>query len=299
MAKPKRAQIDPALMQGKRIVITGANAGIGLATAEACAAQGATVVMACRRVDAATAAANAIRAHQPSAQLQVVEVDLTRADMVAACAQTILATNSTVDVLINNAGGLIGPFQQMFDMNVAGHLYLTELLLPSLLRVGGKVINISSEGHRSAIVPAPTESIADLLRSNRGSALNQYGFTKLCNIWHAVGLHQRYHAAGLRTYALHPGAIRTAGWDKPQDLSLLTKLAIWVVKNFLTTADLSVGAQTPLHCIANATANGESGLYYDNCAVVAAKHGDDQRRIDELLTVSLAYAKLLGGAPEA
>jgi hypothetical protein len=143
-------------------------------------------------------------------------------------------------------------------------------------------------------VPAPTESIADLLRSNRGSALNQYGFTKLCNIWHAVGLHQRYHAAGLRTYALHPGAIRTAGWDKPQDLSRLTKLAIWVVKNFLTTADLTVGAQTPLHCLANAMADRESGLYYDNCTVVVAKRADDQRRIDELFTDCLARVKANG-----
>ncbi len=276
--------LDRTLIEGRRIVVTGANSGLGRATVDLLLGLGAQVVMTARRAEAGQAVAAELRRQHPSAQLACVHLDLSTPSSVAAAAEQI--ADGPVDVLVNNAGGMAdGTLEAMFVGNVLGHVQLTQALLPSLLAARGKVVVLSSLGHEMAVLPKPGESLAALLASGRGSSIGKYGFTKLCGIWHAMGLHQRHHAQGLRTYALHPGGIATEGFDKTEGLPFYERWGSTLYKTFFAERDVSLGAQTTLHCIGNRDADGESGRYYDNCAPAAPKHCDDAARIDELFTL--------------
>jgi NAD(P)-dependent dehydrogenase (short-subunit alcohol dehydrogenase family) len=284
MAKLRRAELAEGLIKGRRIVVTGANSGLGRATVDLLLGLGARVVMTARRPEAGEAAAQAMRQRHLSADLVCLPLDLSDPASVDAATKRILA--GPVDVLVNNAGGMAdGTLEAMFVGNLLGHYQLTRGLLPALLAARGKVVILSSAGHASAVLPRPGESLAGLLASNRGSSIGKYGVTKLFGIWHAMGLHQRHHALGLRTYALHPGGIATEGFDKTQGLPFYERWGSTVYKNLFAEKDVSLGAQTTLHCIGNRAADRESGRYYDNCAPVAPAHCDDAQRIDELFAL--------------
>jgi NAD(P)-dependent dehydrogenase (short-subunit alcohol dehydrogenase family) len=281
MAKLRRAVLDAHLIEGRRIVVTGANSGLGRATADLLLGLGARVVMTARRPDAGAATAQAMRQKHPSADLEYVPLNLSDPASVDAAAARILA--GPVDVLVNNAGGMAdGTLAAMFAGNMLGHYQLTRALLPALLAARGKIVILSSLGHASAVLPRPGESLADLLASGRGSSIGKYGLTKLCGIWHAMGLHRRHHALGLRTYAVHPGGIATEGFDKTRGLPFYERWGSTLYKNLVAEKDVSLGAQTTMHCIGNREADLESGRYYDNCTPVPPRHCDDARRIDEL-----------------
>jgi NAD(P)-dependent dehydrogenase (short-subunit alcohol dehydrogenase family) len=280
----KRAVVDRSLIEGRRIVVTGSNSGLGRATADLLLGLGARVVMTARRVEAGEAVAAELRRQHPAAQLEFVRLDLSTPASVDAAVQQILA--GPVDVLVNNAGGMAdGTLEGMFVGNVLGHFQLTRALLPSLLAARGKVVVLSSLGHASAVLPRPGESLAQLVASGRGSSIGKYGFTKLCGIWHAMGLDQRHRAEGLRTYALHPGGIATEGFDKTEGLPFYERWGSTIYKTFLAEKDISLGAQTTLHCIGNREADAQSGRYYDNCAVASPRHCDDANRIGELFAL--------------
>lgn len=279
----RRAEIAPELLRDKRVVVTGANSGLGRATVELCLEHGAEVVMTARRPDAGRAAEEALRAAYPDARLTLVPLDLCDAASIAGAADAIVA-GGAVDILCNNAGGIAdGTLATMFAGNVRGPIQLTDRLLPALLAARGKVVNLSSLGHEQAVLPKPGEPLARVVEEERGSVLGRYGFTKLCNVWHALALHRAHHADGLRTYALHPGGIATEGFDKTEHLALPLRWGTWIYKTFFAEKDVRLGAQTTLHCMASRAADGESGRYYDNCAVAEAKHCDDPARFEELL----------------
>jgi NAD(P)-dependent dehydrogenase (short-subunit alcohol dehydrogenase family) len=284
MAKLRRAAIEMGLIEGRRIVVTGANSGIGRATVDLLLGLGARVVMTARRPEAGEVTAQAMRQKHPSADLEWLPLNLSEPASVDAAAKRILA--GPVDVLVNNAGGMAdGTLEAMFIGNLLGHYQLTRALLPALLAARGKVVVLSSAGHAYAVLPQPGESLAGLLASNRGSSIGKYGLTKLCGIWHALGLHQRHHALGLRTYAVHPGGIATEGFDKTQGLPFYERWGATLYKNLFAEKEVSLGAQTTLHCIGNREADRESGRYYDNCLPAAPEHCDDAQRIDELFAL--------------
>lgn len=284
MAKLRRAELDVGLIAGRRIVVTGANSGLGRVTVDLLLGLGARVVMTARRPEAGEVTAQAMRQKHPAADLEWLPLNLSEPASVDAAIGRILA--GPVDVLVNNAGGMAdGTLEAMFVGNLLGHYQLTRGLLPALLAAQGKVVVLSSVGHASAVLPQAGESLAGLLASGRGSSIGKYGLTKLFGIWHAIGLHQRHHALGLRTYALHPGGIATEGFDKTQGLPFYERWGSTLYKNFFAEKDLSLGVQTTLHCIGNREADRESGRYYDNCSPAAPKHCDDSRRIDELFAL--------------
>jgi NAD(P)-dependent dehydrogenase (short-subunit alcohol dehydrogenase family) len=284
MGKLRRAVVERDLVEGRRVVVTGANSGLGRATSELLLGLGARVVMTARRADAGEAEAAVLRHRYPSASVECVRLDLSDRVSVAAAAQQIIA--GPVDVLVNNAGGMAdGTLEAMFVGNVLGHFQLTRTLLPALLEARGKLVVVSSLGHAGAVLPRPGESLAALLASGRGSSIGKYGLTKLFGIWHAMGLHRRHHAEGLRTYALHPGGIATEGFDKTQGLPFYERWGATLYKHLFAEKDVSLGAQAALHCIGNRDADRESGRYYDNCAPASPRHCDDPARMDELFAL--------------
>ncbi|GAA2509746.1 SDR family NAD(P)-dependent oxidoreductase [Winogradskya humida] len=194
--------------QGRVAVVTGANGGLGLATARVLAAKGAHVVMAARDRGKAAAARDGIRAAYPRASLEIVGLDLGSLASVERAAGEILAGHARIDLLITNAGVMAVPqgttadgFETQLGVNHLGHWALTAHLLPALVRTrDARVVTLTSSaqhmGHPLDGYPRRTYS--------PGGA---YDDSKLANRHFAQGLDRQFRAAGVSARALtaHPG----------------------------------------------------------------------------------------------
>ncbi|GAA1123285.1 SDR family NAD(P)-dependent oxidoreductase [Kribbella jejuensis] len=191
-------------------VVTGASAGLGLETARALAAHGATVVLACRDTTKGEAAARTLT----GTKARVVELDLASLTSVREAAEIIGSTCPSLDLLVNNAGVMQVPFQRTedgfeltFGINHLGHFALTGLLLPQLLRTSGsRVVTVTSNAHRRGDL--------DLDPAGEYEPGAAYDRSKLANLLFAYELHRRLQASGSSTASLaaHPGNARTALW---------------------------------------------------------------------------------------
>src|SRR5213080_3535495 len=143
---------------GRTILVTGANSGLGLRSAEALASRGARVLMGCRNQEKAAVALEAVRKAAADAPPEVVPLDLADLDDVRACAERLTKELEHLDVLMNNAGVMAIPhqrtregFEMQFGTNHLGHFALTGLLLPLLGRAhASRVVSVSSVVHRAA-----------------------------------------------------------------------------------------------------------------------------------------------------
>jgi NAD(P)-dependent dehydrogenase (short-subunit alcohol dehydrogenase family) len=201
---------------GRIAVVTGANVGIGLETARLLAARGATVILACRDVAKAEAAADRIASASAVERdsLQVVRLDLGSLASVRTAAGEIRASCRRLDLLVNNAGVMAIPFARSedgveltFAVNHLGHFALTGLLLEPLLATpGSRVVTVSSVAHRRGSLDLET------LESGEGyKPSDAYARSKLANLLFAYELQRRLDAAGAETLSLaaHPGISRT------------------------------------------------------------------------------------------
>ena len=246
-------------VSGKHVVITGANTGIGRATAEALAAQGAVVVVAARSEDRARPVVDGIRAR--GGNVVFVPLDLGDFASVRACASRIEALERPVDVLVNNAGvaGQRGftrdGYELHFGTNHLGHFLLTMLLWPRLRAAGAaRIIHVASQAHYQAkgidfeAVRRPTRSI---------TGLSEYAVSKLANVIFAREIARRTPASGVTSYSLHPGVVASDAWRRlPWPIRALMKLGM--ISN-------EQGAKTTLHCVG--AADLVNGAYYDECRV--------------------------------
>ena len=200
--------------RGRTAVITGANAGLGAVAARRLADRGASVVLAARRLDAGRAAADAIRAEIPSARIDVRPLDLASLDSVQGFAESLRRDLDRVDVLVNNAGTMRGPFRRsaeghelQFAVNHLGHFALTGLLLPLLTEVpGSRVVVLSSTEHRFGRLEL------DRLDDEAGyDSRRAYQRAKLANTAFGLELQRRLAEHGSRTIAVlaHPGIAKT------------------------------------------------------------------------------------------
>jgi NAD(P)-dependent dehydrogenase (short-subunit alcohol dehydrogenase family) len=191
----------------RKVVITGANSGIGLAAARELARAGAQVVMAVRNQDKGRAAAESI----PAGQVEVRELDLADLGAVRAFAD---AYEGELDLLINNAGVMAPPrrvtkdgFESQFGTNHLGHFALTGLLLEQMLPVpGSRVVTVSSLTHR-----IQARINFDDLQSERSySRVAAYSQSKLANLMFTYELQRRLSGAGtIIAAAAHPGLAST------------------------------------------------------------------------------------------
>ena len=204
-----------APLEGKVAVVTGANSGLGLETARALATDGATVIMACRSVEKAKAAKEAIEREPLSGSLEVVELDLASLESVRRGADQILQRHPILDLLINNAGVMAIPlrrtvegFEMQFGTNHLGHFALTGHLLDALTAAkdGARVVSVSSFAHWGGGI-----RLDDINWERRYFRWPAYSQSKLANILFARELHRRVEEAGLSilSSACHPGASAT------------------------------------------------------------------------------------------
>ncbi|MEO6604893.1 MAG: oxidoreductase [Aeromicrobium sp.] len=208
-------QKDIPNQSGRTAVVTGANGGLGLESAEALAGAGAHVVMAVRNQDKAKDAVDRIRAAHPDASLELVPLDLGDLASTAAAAQQILARHESIDLLINNAGVMAMPerttvdgFEMQMGVDHLGHFAFTAHLLPAIVSTdGSRVVTVTSIARFQG---RPLDPDNPHMRGNYG-AWRAYGQAKLANYHFGLGLQKKFTEAGVPTQSLlaHPGLSHT------------------------------------------------------------------------------------------
>jgi NAD(P)-dependent dehydrogenase (short-subunit alcohol dehydrogenase family) len=192
-------------LSGKLAVVTGGYSGIGLETTRALTRAGAHVVVPARRPKTAAVAIDGID------RVEVDELDLADLDSVREFADRLLASGRGIDLVINSAGIMacpetrVGPgWEAQFATNHLGHFALVNRLWPAIAEGGGRVVSVSSSGHRRSDIRW------DDLQFEQGyDKWQAYGQAKTANVLFAVQLDALGKDAGVRAFALHPGGILT------------------------------------------------------------------------------------------
>jgi NAD(P)-dependent dehydrogenase (short-subunit alcohol dehydrogenase family) len=199
----------------KRVLVTGVSAGLGVETARTLAAHGAHVVGAARDLEKAKRATEVVVAAAATTglggRLELVELDLASLASVRACADALVEAGQPFDLVIANAGVMATPFgrtadgfETQFGTNHLGHFVLVNRIA-SLIASGGRLVNLSSAGHRYCDVDLHDPSF----ERTAYSPFVGYGRSKTANILFAVEFDRRHKEHGVRATAVHPGAIQT------------------------------------------------------------------------------------------
>lgn len=204
--------LDGVSLRGKRILVTGVSAGLGVETARVLAAHGAQVIGTARDLDKAQRATGIVREQAANGGgLELVELDLASLSSVRACADALVADGRRFDVVIANAGVMATPkgitadgFETQFGTNHLGHFVLVNRIA-SLINPGGRLVNLSSAGHRFADVDLDDPNF----EHTPYDEFVAYGRSKTANILFAVEFDRRHEEQGIRAAAVHPGGIQT------------------------------------------------------------------------------------------
>src|SRR6202142_834110 len=198
-------------LAGKRVLVTGVSAGLGVETARALVAHGAHVVGAARDLDKARAATAHISAVPQGKNLEFVELDLASLASVRACADALVSAGKPFDLVIANAGVMACPksltsdgFETQFGTNHLGHFVFVNRIA-RLLKPGSRLVNLSSAGHRFADVDLDDPNFERAPYSE----FVAYGRSKTANVLFAVEFDRRHRDKGIRATAVHPGGIQT------------------------------------------------------------------------------------------
>ena len=203
---------------GRIAIVTGANIGLGYETTLALAQKGATVIMACRDLQKATKAKEALLLQVPAARLDIMLLNLGDLQSVRAFAKAYRDKYDRLDLLIENAAVMIPPFsktkdgfESQFGMNYLGHFLLTNLLFPLLnTTAGARVITLSSNAHKRGKI-----DFDNLNAEKHYSKWGAYSQSKLACLMFAYELQRRLHKAGSGVIAVsaHPGLSNTNLWQ--------------------------------------------------------------------------------------
>jgi NAD(P)-dependent dehydrogenase (short-subunit alcohol dehydrogenase family) len=211
-AKWTSAQIPD--QSGRTAVVTGANSGLGLASARELARHGASVVLACRNTTKGEKALGIIQAVAPDAQLELAQLDLGDLQSVAAFAEGFRSSHDGLDLLLNNAGVMAPPrretkdgFELQLGTNLLGHFALTGRLIGAMeSRDDARVVTLSSNAHKMGRI-----NFEDLQSEHGYKRWGAYGQSKLADLMFALELDRRLRAAGstVTSVAAHPGYAAT------------------------------------------------------------------------------------------
>jgi NAD(P)-dependent dehydrogenase (short-subunit alcohol dehydrogenase family) len=264
-------------LQGKRILVTGVSAGLGVETARSLAAHGAVVVGAARDLGKAEAATAEVRkdAAANDGSFELIALDLASLKSVRACADKLLEKGQLFDVVIANAGVMATPFghtadgfETQFGTNHLGHFVLVNKIAP-LIRAGGRLINLSSSGHRFSDVDLDDPNF----ERTPYEPFVAYGRSKTANILFAVAFDQRHRKRGVRAAAVHPGGIQTE-LGRHMDSSHLQAMVDQINKQLAAEGKgpfqfktIPQGAATSVWAGVVATADEIGGQYCENCHV--------------------------------
>jgi NAD(P)-dependent dehydrogenase (short-subunit alcohol dehydrogenase family) len=266
-------------LTGKRALVTGVSAGLGIETARALAAHGAEVIGTARDLQKARAATAAI--HQAYGdRFSMVELDLASLASVAAAADALRAAGKPLDLVIANAGVMATPFgrtrdgfETQFGTNHLGHFLLLNRLA-DLIPSGGRVVCVSSTGHQFADLDLTDPNFERRLYD----PISAYGGAKTAVNLFVVEFDRRHKARGVRAAAVHPGGILTE-LARHMSPELIERMIARVMAETDTSSaergykSVAQGAATTLWAGVTAPAEMVGGRYCEDCAVakVAAK----------------------------
>ncbi|KAM9477882.1 retinol dehydrogenase 12 [Clarias gariepinus] len=252
-----------ARLDGKTVLITGANTGIGKETALDLASRGARVIMACRDVEKGEEAAAEIRSRVGGAQVEVRELDLADTYSIRAFAQKFLREVSHLHILINNAGVMMCPYMKTADgfemhlgVNHLGHFLLTYLLIGVLKRSApSRIIVVSSLAHYFGWI-----RFHDLHSQGSYNSGLAYCQSKLANVLFTKELARKLAELNVTVNSVHPGTVRSDLVRHSTVMSLMFAL----FSTFLKTAQ--EGAQTSIYCAVAEELHSVTGKHFSDCA---------------------------------
>ena len=276
-------------MEGRRVLITGGNSGIGIVTARELAKQGAEVVLACRDTAKTTAALKVINAGA-STQAINLPVEPDNLGSVRNLAVNFLGRYDRLDVLINNAGVFppkqkttVDGFEMQMGVNHLSHFLLTNLLLDCLkASAPARVVTVSSKLHKAG------EIDFDVFKGyEKYNSQSAYNSSKLANVLFGIELARQLEGTGVTSNVLHPGAVST---DIIRDLPWLLRKIIGMI---FTSPEK--GALTNIMLASDPALVETNGKYYDQCELTDySSQADDGSLCKKLWDVSAELTGLGG-----
>ena len=255
------------MLDGKTVIITGANTGIGKQTAIDLAKRNARVIIACRNVERGKQAEKDIRNLSKNENVHFRLLDLASFASIKMFCSQVLAEEPRLDILINNAGIMRCPnwktedgFEMQFGVNHLGHFLLTNLLLDRIKEApAGRIVVVSSLGHKRA----KEINFDDINSTQSYDPKFAYGQSKLANNLFTIALHKRLAGTNVIVNCLHPGIIYT-------ELGRYMEIPLWMKILLVPIALLILktpwqGAQTTIYCAVDKEVDGVSGLYFSDC----------------------------------
>ena len=266
-------------LTGKRVLVTGVSAGLGVETARALAAHGAQVTGAARDL----AKAKAVTAGIPG--LELIELDLASLASVRAAADALVAAGKPFDLVIANAGVMATPFgktvdgfETQFGTNHLGHFVFVNRIA-SLFAPGSRLVNLSSAGHRFSDIDLDDPNF----ERTPYAEFIAYGRSKTANVLFAVEFDRRHRDRGVRATAVHPGGIQTelgrymTDEVRQQMLTAVTQATPAGGAPAFTWKTIPQGAATSVWAGAVAPAEAVGGRYCEDCHVAEVVDGDSVR----------------------
>lgn len=268
--------LDGVNLSGKRVLVTGVSAGLGVETARTLAAHGAYVIGAARDLKKAERATAQVREDaRNGGGLELIELDLSSLKSVRAAADRLVAEGKPLDIIIANAGVMATPFgktedgfETQFGTNHIGHFVFVNRVAP-LLRKGGRFVSLASSGHRRSDVDLDDPNF----ERTTYDPWVAYGRAKTANVLFAVEFDRRWRDRGIRAAAVHPGGIRTElgrhmGPGELEALAAhLNKQAKEQGREAFQFKSIPQGAATSVWAGVVADADEIGGKYCENCQV--------------------------------
>ncbi|XP_036935758.1 retinol dehydrogenase 12, like [Acanthopagrus latus] len=252
-----------AKLDGKTVVITGANTGIGKETALDLAKRGAKIIMGCRDMEKAEAAVKEIIEGSANQNVSCLKLDLSDSKSIREFAEAI-NKEPKLDILINNAGVMVCPygktadgFEMQIGVNHFGHFLLTYLLIDLIKKSApARIITVSSMAHSWGSI-----NLEDINSEKSYDKSKAYAQSKLANVLFSHTLAKKLEGTGVTTYSLHPGVVQTDLWrhlNGPQQFVM--KMVSPFTKNSVQ------GAQTTIYCAVEPSLENQTGGYYSDSA---------------------------------
>lgn len=265
-------RLAPYVLSGGTAVVTGGNSGIGAVSVETLALAGLNVVLCARDVEAGAKVRAAVANDDARSRIRVQQLDLADLKSVERAASEIIASSTSIDVLLNNAGVMATPtreataqgFELQLGTNHVGHHLLTRLLVPHLNQRDGRVVTVASTAHAMGELDLDDLNY-DKKDGRTYSPWGAYGRSKLANILFAKGLQDRFNDSksngdsNMTSVSLHPGVIATNLWQYSIP-SLLRPLG-----GLFADKTIEQGAATNVFCSLVAPSSLNGGDYYTDC----------------------------------
>ncbi|XP_055676962.1 retinol dehydrogenase 14 [Lutzomyia longipalpis] len=286
-------------MEGKTVLITGANSGIGKETARDLARRGCRVIMACRNMDTAKTAQEEIINTTGNSNVILKKLDLSSLQSVRDFAADIVKTEPKLHVLIHNAGMALAirgaksvdGIELTMATNHYGPFLLTHLLIDLLKKTpNSRIVVVASELYKLACV-----NLNNLNPVNTKPAAYLYYVSKYANIYFTRELARRLEGTGVTANFLHPGMIDSGIWrNVPFPLNYPMKL---ITRGFFKTTEQ--GAQTTIHLAVSEELNGVSGKYFMDCKEATLNRAaQDMDKARKLWEESAKIVKLTDSDPK-